>query len=97
MQWGEGGEEPSDDFLYSFNHLFASVNLEIVAIQALSHVQLFATPWTIARQIPLSMGFPRQEYWSGLPFPSSGDLPTQGSRPRDRTQVSCVGRRILYH
>ena len=41
----------------------------------LSHVQLFATPWTVACQAPLSMGFPRQEYWSGLPFPSLGDLP----------------------
>jgi len=40
----------------------------------LSHVGLFATPWNIAHQAPLSMGFPRQEYWSGLPFPSPGDL-----------------------
>ena len=39
-----------------------------------SHVQLFATPWTVACQAPLSMEFPRQEYWSGLPFPSPGDL-----------------------
>ena len=38
----------------------------------------FATPWTVARQAPLSMGFPRQEYWSGLPFPSLGDLPNPG-------------------
>ena len=46
----------------------------------LSRVQLFATPWTVAHQTPLSMGFSRQEYWSGLPFPTSGDLPdpTQG-------------------
>ena len=41
----------------------------------LSHVQLFATPWTIAHQPPLCMGFSRQEYWSGLPFPPPGDLP----------------------
>ena len=41
----------------------------------LSHVPLFATPGTVARQAPLSMGFPRQEYWSGLPFPSPGNLP----------------------
>ena len=41
-------------------------------------VRLFATPWTIARQAPLSMGFPRQEYWSGLPFPSPGRLPHPG-------------------
>ena len=46
--------------------------------QSLSHVRLFATPWTIACQAPLSMGFPRQEYWSGLPFPSPGDLPDPG-------------------
>ena len=43
-----------------------------------SHGQLFATPWTIAHQVPLSMGFSRQEYWSGLPFPPLGDIPDQG-------------------
>ena len=43
-----------------------------------SHVQLFATPWTVAHQAPLSMGFPRQEHWIGLPFPSLGVFPTQG-------------------
>ena len=48
-------------------------------MQSLSHVQLFATPWAIALQAPLSMEFSRQEYWSGLPFPSPGDLSTQGS------------------
>ena len=47
-----------------------------------SHVQLFATPWTIAHQAPPSMGFSRQEYWSGLPFPSPGDLPDPGVEPR---------------
>ena len=44
----------------------------------LSHVWLFATPWTVTRQAPLSMGFPRQEYWSGLPFPPPSDLPDPG-------------------
>ena len=44
----------------------------------LSHVQLFATPWTVAHQAPLSMAFSRQEYWSGLPFPSPEDLPDPG-------------------
>ena len=39
------------------------------------------TPWTVARQAPLSMGFSRQEYWSGLPFPSPGDLPDPGIEP----------------
>ena len=48
----------------------------------LSHVQLFATPWTVAHQTILSVRFPRQEYWSGLPFPSPGDLPNPGTEPR---------------
>ena len=46
-----------------------------------SRVRLFVTPWTVALQAPLSMGFPRQEYWSGLPFPSPGDLPNPGMEP----------------
>ena len=46
-----------------------------------SRLQLFATPWTIAQQAPLSMGFPRQDYWSGLPCPSPGDLPDPGIEP----------------
>ena len=41
----------------------------------------FATPWTVAYQAPLSMGFPRQEYWSGLPCPPPGDLPNPGVKP----------------
>ena len=45
-----------------------------------SHLTL-ATPWTVAHQAPLSMGFPRQEYWSGLPFPSPGDLPDARIKP----------------
>ena len=47
----------------------------------LSHVQLFATPWTVACQALRSMGFSRQEYWSGLPFPPPGDLPNPGIEP----------------
>ena len=46
-----------------------------VQMKSLSRVQLFATPWTVACQAPPSLGFSRQEYWSGLPFPSPGDLP----------------------
>ena len=52
-----------------------------VKVTSLSHVRLFATPWTIAHQAPLSMGFSGQEYWSGLPFPSPGDLPDPGIEP----------------
>ena len=48
----------------------------------LSGVWLFVTPWTVAHQAPPSMGFSRQEYWSGLPFPSLGDLPNPGIEPR---------------
>ena len=49
-----------------------------VCAQSLRHVRLCATPWTVARQAPLSMGFSRQEHWSGLPFPSPGDLSDPG-------------------
>ena len=55
--------------------------LETVVVLSLSCVQFFATPWTIAYQAPPSMGFSRQEYWSGLPFPSPGDLPNPGIEP----------------
>ena len=51
-------------------------------VKLLSHVQLFATLWTLARQAPLSMGFSRQEHWSGLPFPSPRDLPNPGIEPQ---------------
>ena len=51
-------------------------------VKSLSHVQLFVTPWTVACQAPLSMGFSTQEYWSGLPFPSPGYLPDPGIKPR---------------
>ena len=60
-----------------------------VRVQSLSHVQLFVTPWTVARQAPLSMEFPRQEYWSGLPFLLPGDLPDPGIEP---TSLALAGR-----
>ena len=50
-------------------------------VKSLSRVQLFGTPWTVAHQAPPSMGFSRQEYRSGLPFPSPGDLPDPGIKP----------------
>ena len=53
-----------------------------VKAKLLSRVRLFATPWTVAYQASLSMGFSRQEYWSGLPFPSPGDLPGPGIEQR---------------
>ena len=54
-------------------------------VKSLSRVQLFVTPWTIAHQAPPSMGFSRHKYWSGLLFPSSGDLPNPGIEPRSST------------
>ena len=51
------------------------------SVQSLSHVQLFATLWTVARQAPLSMGFSWQEYWSGLPCSPPGDLSDPGIKP----------------
>ena len=54
----------------------------VMHVCVLSRVQLFATPWTAACQAPLSLGFPRQEYWSGLPCPPPGDLPNLGIEPR---------------
>ena len=50
-------------------------------VKSLSRVRLFVTPWTIAYQVPTSMGFSRQGDWSGLPFPSPGDLPNPGIEP----------------
>ena len=52
-----------------------------VKVKPLSRVRLSVTPWTVAYQASPSMGFSRQQYWSGLPFPSPGDLPDQGSNP----------------
>ena len=52
-----------------------------VKVKLLSRVRLFVTPWTVAHQPPQYMEFSRQEYWSGLPFPSPGDLPDPGIEP----------------
>ena len=57
----------------------------------LSHVQAFVTPWTIACQASLSMNFPRQEYWSGLPFPAPGDLPEPGVKPMSLVSRALAG------
>ena len=56
-----------------------------------SHVQLFVTLWTVACQAFLSMGFPRQDYWNGLPFPSPGDLPDPGMELESPESPSLAG------
>ena len=65
-----------DPAFTSFGYIFV-----LCVLSHFSHVQLGATRWTIACRVPLSMGFSRQEYWSGLPFPSPGDLPNPGLKP----------------
>ena len=62
-------------FLYTHTHTHTHI---FIVVHSLSHVQLFVTSWTVAHQAPLSMWFSRQEYWSGLPFPSSENLPDPG-------------------
>ena len=67
---------------YAGHHLSCIIlDRACVCTQSLSRVRLFATPWTVAHQAPLSMDFPRQEYWSGLPSPSPGDLLNPGIEP----------------
>ena len=56
-----------------------------------SHIQLFAILWTVAHQAPLSMGFSRQEYWSGLPCSPPGDLPNPGTEPTSLTTPALAG------
>ena len=68
--------------------------LDVCVLSHFSCVQLFTTLWTVAYQAPLSMGFPRQEYWSGLPCPPPGDLPDPGIKLS--STVSLHWRQILY-
>ena len=67
-------------FMLAYTSLFPYVIVVLVAKLCLN-----VTPWTVAHQSPLSMGFSRQEYWSGLPFPSPGDLPNPGIKPMSPT------------
>ena len=69
------------DNLKIFYNYKTSHQINTIVVSLLSHVQLFATPWTVAHQGPLSIGFPRQEYWSGLPSPPPGDLSDPGIKP----------------
>ena len=66
----------------------------VYVLSHFSRVLLFATPWTVACQAPLSAGFSRQEYWSGLPFPSPGDRPKAGVEP---VSLMSPALQILYH
>ena len=86
-----GPFEGSRHYLYYFHESLASGQIigreyspnhqQKVKVKSLSYVPLFATAWTVAYNAPPSMGFSRQEYWSGLPFPSLEDLPNPGIEP----------------
>ena len=65
-----------------------------VKVKSLNPVPLLVTPWTVVCQAPPSMGFSRQEYWSGLPFPPPGDLPDPGIKPRS-AGGSCIAGRFF--
>ena len=60
-------------------------------LNCFSHIQLFETAWTVVHQAPLFMGFSRQEYWSGLPFPSPEDLPNAGIEPMSLMSLELAG------
>ena len=71
-------------FIFFCPNLFPNIcnhPLHACLLSCFSHIRLFATLWTVGCQAPLSMGFSMQEYWSGLPCPSSGDLPVSGIKP----------------
>ena len=68
------------------------LQISCVCMCALNRVRLFETPWTVACQTPLSMGFSRQEYWSTLPFLPSGDLPNSGVKPVLPVSPALAGR-----
>ena len=74
-----------DIVILFFKYQGSLFSLSFFKVKSLSRVRLFVTPWTVACQAPLSMGFSRQEYWSGLPFPSPGDLSNPGIEPRSPT------------
>ena len=71
--------------------MFFMMSKSSVHACVISYVQLFATLSTVAHQAPLSMGFCRQEYWSGLPFPFPGDLPDPGIEPESPTSPALAG------
>ena len=72
-------------------HLTVAMVFAVCRAQSLSCVWLLATPWTVAHQGPLPMGFSRQGYWSGCPFPSKGDLPEPGIEPKSLGPPSLAG------
>ena len=89
MKWKHMSRDLSENVHSDF------VENSLKMLRRFSRVRLFGTPWTVVHQAVLSMGFSRQEYWTGLPFPSPGDLPDPGMEPM--SHVSCIGGWVLYH
>ena len=77
------------------NGIITMYILNVCVRSHFSHVQLFATPWTIARQAALSMRFSRQEYWSGSPLPSPRDLPDPGIEPESLIKSPALAGRFF--
>ena len=77
--------------IIQIRHRLPTAQQHGVFVQLFNHVRLFATLWTVANKAPLSMGFPRQEYWSGLPFPPPGDLPDPGIEPTSSVSPALAG------
>ena len=73
----------------------STFTLQTYLLSHFSRVQFFATPWTVAHQAPLFMGFSRQEYWSGLPCPPPGDLPDPGIE-LNISHITCIGRWVFF-
>ena len=73
-----------------------SCRYQVYVLSRFSPIRLSGIPWTVARQAPLSMGFSRQEHWSGWPFPPPGDLPNPETEPESLTSLAQSGR-VLYH
>ena len=80
--WGKGQRFPATAGAWAVPPApLLSHRWRLCAVLSCCYVRLFATTWTVTHQALLSVGFPRQEYWSGLPFPSPGDLPNLGIKP----------------
>ena len=86
-------------FMFGNTHCFCTAEDKKVyqKVKSLSRVWLFVTPWTVAYQDPPSMEFSRQEYWSGLPFPSPGYLPNPGIEPESPSLQADAERLLLNH
>ena len=76
---------------FFFLTLYPVLFIHVCVLSRFSRVQLFVTPWIVAQQAPLSMGFYRQEYWSGWPCPLPGDLPDPGIKPASLMSLSLAG------